>query len=139
MRCTCAATRSGTGSPATSTRPCARSKASISVCGRPPRNGRRSLIVAYSVLDRAFCGEGSVPGGALGGGADAVPEIGVEAGRPPVPMRRDLLFDLVGLLRRMHAVPPYSHRKTFKKNYRGSMLLCCSLSAPLWSMAGRRG
>src|SRR5438477_7744798 len=59
MRCVCAATRSGTGSPATSTRPCARSSASISCCGRPPRNGNRSPIAAYSVLERAFCGEGS--------------------------------------------------------------------------------
>ena len=46
--------------------------------------------------------EDAVPGGALGGGANAVPEIGVEPGRPPVPMRRDLLFDLI-LLCRWHA------------------------------------
>src|SRR5262245_15421349 len=41
--------------------------------------------------------EDAVPGGALGLGADAVPEIIVEPGGAPVPMRRDLLLHLVGL------------------------------------------
>src|ERR1044071_1862665 len=41
--------------------------------------------------------EDAVPGGALGLGADAVPEIAVEPGGAPVPMRRDLLLDLVTL------------------------------------------
>jgi hypothetical protein len=44
--------------------------------------------------------EDAVPGGALGWGADAVPEIAVEPERAPVPMRRDLLLDLVGLRHR---------------------------------------
>src|SRR5207248_11517612 len=36
--------------------------------------------------------DNAVPGGAFGLGADAVPEIAVEPGRAPVPMRRDLCF-----------------------------------------------
>ena len=36
--------------------------------------------------------ENAVPGGALGGAADAVAEILVEMRRAPVPMRRDLLL-----------------------------------------------
>jgi hypothetical protein len=39
--------------------------------------------------------EDAVPRGALGGGADAVPEIGIEPGRSPAPMRRNLLFDRI--------------------------------------------
>jgi hypothetical protein len=39
----------------------------------------------------------TVPGGALGRGADAMAEILVEMRRPSVPMSGDLLFDRVGL------------------------------------------
>jgi len=37
--------------------------------------------------------EDAVPGGALGGRADAVAKVVVEAWRPPIPMGRDLLLD----------------------------------------------
>jgi hypothetical protein len=52
-------------------------------------------------VERAPAGEdeieNSVPGGALGGGADAVAEILVEVRRPPIPVGRDLLLDDVSL------------------------------------------
>jgi hypothetical protein len=41
--------------------------------------------------------EDTVPGGALGRGADAMTDILVEMRCPPVPMSRDQLFDRVGL------------------------------------------
>ena len=50
--------------------------------------------------------EDAVPGGALGIGADAVAEIGIEPGGPPAPMGRDLLLNLIGL-RHAH-VPHFS-------------------------------
>ncbi len=37
--------------------------------------------------------EDAVPGGPLGGRADAVAKVVVEAWRPPIPMGRDLLLD----------------------------------------------
>src|SRR5258708_8961650 len=40
--------------------------------------------------------EDAVPGGALGLGADAMPEIRVEMRRAPTPMRGDLLLDYGG-------------------------------------------
>src|SRR5262249_45926347 len=41
--------------------------------------------------------EDAIPGDALAWCADAVAEVCVEPGRPPVPVRRDLLLDVVGL------------------------------------------
>ena len=40
--------------------------------------------------------EDAVPGGALGGGADAVAKAGVKPGRAPAPMGGDLRFDQIG-------------------------------------------
>src|SRR5262249_56864854 len=41
--------------------------------------------------------EDAVPGGALGRGADAVTEAFIKTGRPPTPMRGDVLLDEFGL------------------------------------------
>src|SRR2546425_3167395 len=47
--------------------------------------------------------EDAVPGSALGGGADAVSEVLVEVGRPPIPMSGDLLLGDVSHPRRQTA------------------------------------
>ena len=65
--------------------------------GRQLEAQKAGAAAGVEALERAAAGqdqiEDAVPGGALGGRADAVAEVLVEGRRPPIPVGGDLLLD----------------------------------------------